>query len=85
MESPQLVFNIIIGALYLLAGWVMKIIWDSLRDLRTADTILAEKVSTIEILVAGSYAKRDEVDRMASAIFMKLDRIEEKLDRKADK
>ena len=85
MESPQLVFNIIIGALYLLAGWVMKIIWDSLSDLRTADTILAEKVSTIEVLVAGSYAKRDEVDRMASAIFMKLDRIEEKLDRKADK
>jgi len=36
-------------------------------------------------LVAGSYAKRDELDKMAAAIFLKLDRIEAKLDTKADK
>lgn len=63
----------------------MKVMWDSLRDLRIADTILAEKVGTIEVLVAGSYAKRDELDKMAAAIFLKLDRIEAKLDTKADK
>jgi len=85
METNQLLFNVIIGALYLVAGWLMKVMWDSLRDLRIADTILAEKVGTIEVLVAGSYAKRDELDKMASAIFLKLDRIEAKLDTKADK
>ena len=63
----------------------MKVMWDNLRDLRIADTILAEKVGTIEVLVAGSYAKRDELDKMAAAIFLKLDRIEAKLDTKADK
>ena len=85
METHQLLFNVIIGALYLVAGWLMKVMWDSLRDLRIADTILAEKVGTIEVLVAGSYAKRDELDKMAAAIFLKLDRIEAKLDTKADK
>jgi hypothetical protein len=85
METNQLLFNVIIGALYLVAGWLMKVMWDSLRDLRIADTILAEKVGTIEVLVAGSYAKRDELDKMAAAIFLKLDRIEAKLDTKADK
>jgi len=85
MENNQLLFNVIIGALYLVAGWLMKVMWDSLRDLRIADTILAEKVGTIEVLVAGSYAKRDELDKMAAAIFLKLDRIEAKLDTKADK
>ena len=85
MENNQLLFNVIIGALYLVAGWLMKVMWDNLRDLRIADTILAEKVGTIEVLVAGSYAKRDELDKMAAAIFLKLDRIEAKLDTKADK
>jgi len=85
METNQFLFNVIIGALYLVAGWLMKVMWDSLRDLRIADTILAEKVGTIEVLVAGSYAKRDELDKMAAAIFLKLDRIEAKLDTKADK
>ena len=85
MENNQLLFNVIIGALYLVAGWLMKVMWDSLRDLRTADTILADKVGTMEVLVAGSYAKRDELDKMANAIFLKLDRIEAKLDTKADK
>ena len=80
METNQFLFNVIIGALYLVAGWLMKVMWDSLRDLRIADTILAEKVGTIEVLVAGSYAKRDELDKMAAAIFLKLDRIEAKLD-----
>ena len=85
MENNQLLFNVIIGALYLVAGWLMKVMWDNLRDLRIADTILAEKVGTIEVLVAGSYAKRDELDKMVAAIFLKLDRIEAKLDTKADK
>ena len=85
METNQLLFNVIIGALYLVAGWLMKVMWDSLRDLRIANTILAEKVGTVEVLVAGSYAKRDELDKMAATIFLKLDRIEAKLDTKADK
>lgn len=46
---------------------------------------LTEKVQAIEVLVAGTYVKRDDMDKLASAIFTKLDRIENKLDNKADK
>lgn len=59
--------------------------WDSLRDLRDADKELAEKVSKIEVLVAGEYVKHDDLDRLSDAIFKKLDRIEFKLDSKADR
>jgi len=46
---------------------------------------LAAKVQTIEVLVAGSYVKRDDLDKLTHAIFVKLDKIEDKIDSKVDK
>jgi len=46
---------------------------------------LVEKVNTIEILIAGNYMSKSDFDKIAAAIFAKLDKIEDKLDRKADK
>ena len=66
-------------------GWVLKILWDSIHDLREADIALTEKVGTIEILVAGSYITRDEFSKTITAMFLKLDRIEDKVSLKADK
>ncbi len=63
----------------------MKVLHESVRDLQTADKRLAEKVASIEVLVAGNYVKRDDFDKSMDAIFRKLDRIEDKLDGKADK
>jgi len=63
----------------------MKVLHDSIRDLQDGEKKLAEKVSSIEVLVAGNYVKRDDFDRSVQAIFHKLDRIEDKLDGKADK
>ena len=63
----------------------MKVLHDSVRDLQDADKRLADKVSSIEVLVAGNYVKRDDLDKSVEAIFRKLDRIEDKLDGKADK
>lgn len=56
-----------------------------MQELKKVDCELADKVQHIEVLVAGSYVKREDFDRLASALFAKLDKIEEKLDRKADK
>lgn len=66
-------------------GWVFKFLYDKLRELQTADLQLAEKVQSIELLVAGTYIKRTEMEKMYDALFSKLDRIENKLDGKADK
>ena len=49
------------------------------------DQILADKVQAIELLVAGEYVKRDQLERMETALFKKLDKIEDLLSKKADK
>jgi hypothetical protein len=81
----QALFNIAGGLAAFLGGWWMKVLHESIRDLQDGEKKLAEKVSSIEILVAGNYVKRDDFDKSVQAIFHKLDRIEDKLDGKADK
>ena len=73
------------GILNLILGGFIKAMWDSYKELKRVDTQLAEKVNAIEVLVAGTYVKRDDFDRVANAIFAKLDKISDKLDNKADK
>lgn len=81
----QELYNTAIGFVLLLGGWFMRIIWDSLVKLQQADTSLADKLSRIEVLVAGEYIKKDEFNSIMLRLFEKLDHIEEKIDQKADK
>lgn len=83
--EPQALFNLAISAAGALAGWWLKVMWDSLCDLRDQDQHLADKVSRIEVLVAGEYVKREDFDRAIERIFDKLDHISLKLDQKADR
>jgi hypothetical protein len=83
--NEQTVFNVLIGIVCSGMGWYMKTIFDSVKDLQHTDKELAEKVGQIEILVAGHYCKKDDLEKMSHAIFAKLDRIEDKIDKKADK
>jgi len=78
-------FNVVLAITSALGGWFIRIMWSSLVDLRKTDKEIAQKVSGIEVLVAGHYVKRDELDRSMNALFAKLDRIEDKLDSKQDK
>ena len=81
----QELFNIVVGVAGALGGWWLKVMWETLKDLQTADKELMDKVSKIEILVAGAYVKREEFDRALNRLFEKLDHIDAKLDSKADK
>ena len=81
----QTLFNYALALCGALGGWVLKVIWDAVKDLQAADKVLVEKVNTIEILIAGNYMSKSDFDKIAAAIFVKLDKIEDKLDRKADK
>ena len=81
----QTVFNIIATVAGFLGGWWLKVMWDAVKDLQSADKVLVEKVNSIEILVAGNYMSKQDFDKIAVAIFQKLDKIEDKLDRKVDK
>lgn len=73
------------GLINLVLGGFIKAMWDSYKELKRTDANLAEKVNQIEVLVAGQYVKREDFDRVANAIFVKLDKISDKLDLKADR
>ncbi len=73
--------NIAIGVMCSVFGWLLKTVWESVKDLQFADRSLAEKVTQIELLVAGSYIKRDEIQVLHDALFRKLDKIEDRVNR----
>lgn len=84
MESQDFI-NLIIAVIGILGGWILNSISTSIKTLQEQDIHLAEKVQDIEVLVAGAYVKRNEFRDITKAIFAKLDKIESKIDNKADK
>lgn len=83
--DPQFIINFLFAAVGVLGGWVLNNLRQSIRDAHENHTVLGDKVQRIEVLVAGTYVKREDHDKGMTAIFTKLDRIEEKIDRKMDK
>ena len=81
----QTIINWIVAAFGALIGFFLNVVWGALKDLQIADKDLTEKVASIEVLVAGDYVRKDDVQEISKAIFAKLDRIEDKLDHKMDK
>lgn len=84
-DENQMLFNIAVGCAGFLAGWVITTLWSAVKDLQEADKALVDKISSIEVLVAGQYVKNEVFNNFIAAMFAKLDRIEDKLDSKADK
>ena len=63
----------------------MKAMWEGLKDLQVADRKMGSELTDLKVLVAGGYVRTEAFDKLSNAIFAKLDRIEDKLDGKADK
>lgn len=84
-DNFQMMFNIAITLIGFLGGWVLNSLKSSMEALQKADHELTIKVQSVEVLVAGSYVKREDLDKLSSALFAKLDKIEAKLDSKVDK
>ena len=79
MTAPldyQVGFNILMGIGAFLASWWMRAVWNTIGELRDTDKQLVAKVGNIEVLVAGQYARKEELDRLTATITSKLDRIE---------
>lgn len=81
----QTVINWALAAVSGLIGVLLRSLWQAVRDLQAADRSLAERVNSVEVLVAGDYVRRVDLDRAIEAVMARLSRIEDKLDRKADK
>jgi F0F1-type ATP synthase membrane subunit b/b' len=81
----QAIINWLLAGFGALIGFLLNAVWQAVKDLQEADKELASKVAEIEVLVAGAYVRKDEFTQSVNALFAKLDRIEDKLDKKVDK
>lgn len=78
----QVLFNLAMGAIGGLLLLMINALRQSLKQLTADDRELEIKVNAIEVLVVGSFVRRVEFDAKIDAVFVKLDSIEEKLDRR---
>lgn len=85
MADYQTLFNIVIGIIGILGGWWFNAMWSAIKELQAVDKDLAEKVASIEVLVAGRYVTREEFNNTLNQVFTKLDRIIDGLNGKADR
>lgn len=81
----QTLINWLLAGFGALIGFLLNAVWQAVKDLQAADKVLADKVGSIEVLVAGAYIKKDEFTDAVKALFARLDKIEDKIDKKADK
>lgn len=79
----QVLFNIVLGAFGALAMFLIANLHKKIDRLSDEDRELMLKVSELEVLVAGKYVTRTEFDAKIDAFFVKLDSIDDKLDRRA--
>lgn len=77
-------------------GFILRVLWEGLRELQKSDLEITAKINQMQLLVAGEYVKKEDLERSAAlqkdyfernviAIFSKLDKIEDKLDGKVDR
>ncbi len=74
--NEQMIFNIAFGLFMLLLGYLLNNLKDTMKSLQHSDEVLATKVQAIELLVAGSYVRKDEMASHMNALFAKLDKID---------
>jgi len=74
----QALINTIISLAAGAYGLVLKSMWDTIKN-------LDDQVGTLQVSVAGEYLKREEWKDDMRRLMEKLDSIDEKLDKKADK
>ena len=81
----QIIINWLLSGFGALLGFLLNAVWQAVKELQEGDKELAAKISEIEVLVAGDYVKKGEFSSVVTALFKKLDRIEDKIDTKKDK
>lgn len=78
MMDLQTLFNVAVGIAGPVIGWFTKTLWDAVRELQ-------RDLTALRVAIPSSYVAKDDFTKFQEALFKKLDRIEEKIDGKADK
>ena len=74
----QVLFDISLGALGMLGGWVLRTLWAATNQLRLDISSLEKNLPTV-------YVRRDDFRDFATRIETLLEKIDQKLDRKVDR
>jgi hypothetical protein len=85
LKSNQALFNLITGVAGFLGAWILAIIWQEINETKVRNDILYQNLSEVKVLVAGDYVRKSELKDYMIELSSKLQRIEDKLDTKADK
>lgn len=83
--DPQFLINCGFGLAGILAGWLFHILWGLIKELREEAKALQQEISSVKVLVAGDYVKRDAFEGFCKEVFAKLDDIRNRMDSKADR
>lgn len=75
MDASQELFNVIFSVAGVLMGWCLKVIWSTMSELRDSDKEILDKIARIEVLVAGSYVKREDYQKTMERLFERLDEL----------
>jgi hypothetical protein len=81
----QIVINWALAMISGLIGFFAHLSWMAIRDLQKAQSRLQTRVAEVEVLVAGDYLRKQEFEKFVDRVIAKLDAIDDKIDRKADK
>ena len=74
----QPIINLIAGVVIGLFGWLFKQIWDAVQRLK-------DDLNELEVKLPEQYLRKDEFNHNLARIYAILERIEKKVDGKADK
>lgn len=83
--SFQTLFNIAIGVLGFVGGLSVNRLFNRLDKLDAHDESLSKEIKDLSVTLPTNYVMKEDLQRLADAIFIKLDNIESKIDRKQDK
>lgn len=84
MATEQIV-DILLSITAFALGWMLKVVWGAVQDLQAEDKEIIDRLGRVELFVAQKYVTKDDMDKQISLLMAKLDRIENKLDAKADR
>jgi hypothetical protein len=84
-DITQSVVNWTIGVVGSVSGVLAKVLWGNIEALQKRDDELSYQIAKVELLVAGNYVNKDDFEKAMDKVIMKLDKIDDKIDRKADK
>ena len=85
MEDAQLLINLGFTLFGVVLAIVINQIFKGIKEVRDDSAKVGDTVHNLSVTLPTKYVSKEDFQYIIDALFQKLDRIEEKLDRKEDK